>query len=132
MTMACNMYLLHLVFNFSLGWHMPVKIFNPLWSILIIQLLIFCPCVSSCFLIHILNCVFEPSSFYNHSFALGYLCELMNFLISGVLIDRYWRVFLNYQKTENVLTAKASRYTEVIWIVLFHELKQHKCLYSGN
>lgn len=56
----------------------------------------------------------------------------MNFLISGVLIDRYWRVFLNYQKTENVLTAKASRYTKVIWIVLFHELKQLKCLYSGT
>jgi hypothetical protein len=42
----------------------------------------------------------------------------MNFLITGVLIDRYWRVFLNYQKTESVLTAKASRYTEVTWTVL--------------
>lgn len=35
------------------------------------------------------------------------LCEHHPF---GVLSCRYWMGFLNYQRTENVLTAKASRY----------------------
>lgn len=38
--------------------------------------------------------------------------------LSLVSICRFWRGFLNYQRTGNVLTAKASRYLRAIWIVL--------------
>jgi hypothetical protein len=75
MTMACK----HVLVAFSLQFlfwlaHACENFQSSL--ILIIQLLILCPCMSSCFLIHILNFVFEPSSFYGHSFALGYLRDL--------------------------------------------------------
>lgn len=125
LSMAWNSYMLHLVFKFLfLGTYM--------WDF---QYSLACcnhstPCIMHLhvmfwFLIHIEFCIW-PISFYDHCFLLP-LWSIMNFVISGDRVNRYWRIFLNNQKTENVLTAKASRYPGekyVTFLSCFMNLKQ--------
>ena len=118
----------HVVFSLQISvfGHICVRFsiqFGLLWSFFSLH---YAP---ACYVLiaypHIEFCIW-PNSFYDHSFPLP-LWSIMNFIISGVLVYRYWRVFLNYQKTENVLTAKASRYPGELTIYylpkLFYEFE---------
>ncbi len=103
LTVAWNMYLLHLVFKFLSFWDRCVS-FNNLAC---------CDFSAPCIMpLHVMFCFLSseigPISFYDQCFGLIY---------------RYWRVFLNYQKIENVQTAKASTYPVTILILLFYELE---------
>lgn len=122
MNMACNMYSL-LSFSLQISLfigHMYLKS----------SILLDCSYISASYIItlclmcglpaHILDPVFEVLNQFL-SIPVSYLVitfGIYNDLTAhDFLIGRYWRVFLNYQKTENVLTAKASRYTGIIWVV---------------